>query len=190
MQRRIVKYIERSVLFGVLVCLLSMGCNRGAEVDSGRRRIAVIPKATAHEFWQSVHAGAETAGRELGVDILWKGTQTETQRDRQVNIVQDFVTAGVDGIVLAPQDANAMVPAVNRIATAGIPLVIMDSGIHSDKYISYVATDNYQGGVEGARELARLIHQEGKVILIGNDPGGESTNAREKGFKETIRITT
>ena len=173
----------------LLILSLSFHSSCGTKTEEGAQeklRIAVIPKGTSNVFWQTVHAGALTASRELGVRALWSGPTVETDKERQVAIIDDFIAQRVDGIVLAPQDANAIVPAVDRIALAKIPLVIMDSGINSEKFVSYVATDNYGGGVKGAKELARRIGQKGKVVMVGNDPGGESTNAREKGFEETI----
>src|SRR5215475_14642084 len=71
--------------------------------------IAVIPKGTSHAFWQSVHAGAQKAATELGVDIVWRGPLREDDRDSQVSEVENFVSRGVSGIVLAPLDEAALV---------------------------------------------------------------------------------
>src|SRR5579871_3075532 len=88
-------------------------------------QIAVIPKASTHEFWKSVHAGAENAARELGtVEILWKAPAHDDDRAEQINLVQDFVTRGVDGICLAPIDSQALVSAAKDVKQAGIPTVI------------------------------------------------------------------
>src|ERR1017187_8164668 len=62
--------------------------------------IAVIPKGTTHEYWKAVHAGAEEAAKELGVDIIWKGPLREDDREEQIKVVEDMVTRGVNGIVL------------------------------------------------------------------------------------------
>lgn len=157
------------------------------QADAEKKRIiAVIPKGTAHVFWQSVHAGALTAGKELGVEIAWNGPQTETMKDQQIAITQDFLVRKVDGMVLAPQDQNALVKVVEQIADARIPCVIFDSGINSDKYVSFVATDNYKGGVKAAQELGRLLNGKGTCIITRCDPGADSTNQREKGFEETL----
>src|SRR4051794_26908424 len=81
-----------------------------SSANSGKAyRIAVIPKGTTHVFWKSVHAGALKAARELQqagipVEIQWKGALLENDREGQINVVQDFVAQGVDGIVLAPLD--------------------------------------------------------------------------------------
>lgn len=171
--------------------ILQGGCGSNGgespqENQSGTPTIAVVPKGTAHVFWQSVHAGAKTAAVELDVNIEWNGPQTETMKEKQISIVEDFLIKGVDGVVLAPQDENALVPVVERVAQQGIPCVIFDSAVNVDDYLSFVATDNYKGGVEAARKLAELLNGEGTVIVIKVDPGSASTNQREQGFEDTL----
>ncbi len=150
-------------------------------------RVMVIPKGTSHEHWKSVHAGALKAAEELGnVEILWQGPQKEDDRVEQIKLVQNAVASKVDGIVLAPLDANALVAPVERAAEAGIPVVIIDSGLDSSKIVSYVATDNYHGGVLAGERLAELLKGEGRIILMRYAVGSESTEQREKGFTDTI----
>src|SRR3954453_12646181 len=105
-----------AVLLVVFVgCLFAAsGCNRKG--GGGKRTIAVIPKGVSHFFWQSVHAGAEAAGKEAGVEIMWKGPAQETDYAGQTNIVEDAINRRVDGIVLAPTHKDALVPVVERAA--------------------------------------------------------------------------
>lgn len=168
-----------------VVVLGLAGC--GSDQSDDRLDIAVIPKGIAHEFWLSVHAGALTAGKELDVNVIWQGPQAETMRDRQIQIIQDFIVKQVDGIVLAPLDQEALVPQVQAIALNNIPLVIFDSGVNSEDYISFVATDNYQGGVKAAHEMGRLLDGNGTCIIVRTDPASQSTNQREAGFEETLQ---
>lgn len=130
-----------------------------AEPEKPKYTIAVIPKGTTHEFWKSVHAGAEKAAKELGhVQIQWKGPILENDLEGQINVVQDFVTRKVSGIVLAPLSSQGLVDAVKQAKAAGIPTVIFDSALDDESQIvSYVATDNYQGGVLAARRLAEVL---------------------------------
>src|ERR1700689_3775703 len=113
-------------LLGVsLLLVLAAGCQEGppsgsvsqpgvapAAKDAGgskKLRIAVIPKGTTHEFWKSVHAGAANAAKELGdVEILWKGSLLESDRETQIQVMQGFITSRVDGICLAPNDSQAL----------------------------------------------------------------------------------
>ncbi len=153
-------------------------------------RIAVIPKGTTHVFWKSVHAGAEQAAKELGqVEILWKGPLLENDRDGQMNVVQDFVTSKVDGICLAPLDKQALIGPVKESVEVGIPVVIFDSALQDESNIaSYVATDNRKGGELAAERMAECLGGKGNVILLRYNSGSESTEQREEGFLDALKI--
>lgn len=153
---------------------------------------AVIPKGTTHEFWKCIHAGAIKAQRELQaqgtkVEIIWKGPLREDDRDQQIQVVENFMTRRVSGIVLAPLDSQALVKPVASAVQSGIPVVIMDSDLKSDKQVSFVATDNYKGGALGAERLATLLGGKGNVILLRYAVGSASTEARENGFLDTLK---
>ena len=122
-------------------------------------RIAVIPKGTTHEFWKSVHAGAARAAKEAGnVELLWKGPLHENDTEGQINVVQEFITKKVHGLVLAPLDSQALIAPVKDAKQQGIPTVIFDSGLGDESIIvSHVATDNYHGGALAARRLAEAL---------------------------------
>ncbi len=154
--------------------------------------IAVIPKGTTHEFWQAIHAGAVMAQRELAehgtkVDLIWKGPLREDDREQQIQVVENFMTRRVSGIVLAPLDSQALVAPVANAARAHIPVVIFDSALKSDKYVSFVATDNYKGGQLAAERMGQLLGGNGNVILLRYAVGSASTEAREAGFLDTLK---
>ncbi|PYV31837.1 MAG: sugar ABC transporter substrate-binding protein, partial [Acidobacteria bacterium] len=145
------------------------------------------PKAQAHIFWQTVHAGAIAAGRELGVEIRWNGPASEIDFTRQINIVDDFINQRVDGIALAPSHGESLVSIVERAAQERIPVTIFDSGIQTEKYVTYVSTDNYKGGVLAARRMGEILREGGKIAMIGTIPGSVSTTERENGFRNTVQ---
>jgi len=148
--------------------------------------IAVIPKGTTHEFWKSIHAGALKASRELGVEVIWKGPLKEDDREAQISVMEDFISRRVSGIIVAPLDDRALVTPVEEAVRAGIPVVIIDSDLRTDTYVSFAATDNYLGGRLGARHLATLLGGKGKVIMLRCHEGAASTTAREQGFLDEI----
>lgn len=164
------------------------GADGGTNTGGNKYRIAVIPKGTTHDFWLSVHHGAETAAAELGnVEILWDGPPSERQKDVQINLIESFVLKNVDGICLAPIDRDALVPVVRRCNQKNIPVVIFDSGLSDpDSYVSYVATDNYKGGMMAGERIVELLEGKGDVILLPYQEGSESTEQREKGFLDVI----
>jgi ribose transport system substrate-binding protein len=183
------------LMLAAAVCLGLAGC--GAARPAAKYRIAVIPKGTTHDFWKSIHAGAEQAARERGdIRILWEGAAKEDQRHEQQQIVERFTSDGVSAVVLAPCDRHTMVLPVEEALQKSIPVVIIDSGLEpspailqSPKYLGYVATNNREGGATAARRLIELLKDKPKanVMLIRYQKGSESTEEREAGFRETIR---
>ncbi len=150
--------------------------------------IAVIPKGTASMWWEVVRQGAERASRELGYDMIWTGPEQETDREKQIQAVEDSIAKRVVGIVLGPNDAQALVRPVEKIKSLGIPCVIIDSGIDADPeaYASFAATDNVAGGADGARRLAAAINGRGNVIITKFVQNSASTDARAEGFKQAL----
>src|SRR5579883_345207 len=154
--------------------------------------IAVIPKGTTHEFWKSVNAGAVKAQRELTsqgtkVDVIWKGPLREDDRDQQIQVVENFMTRRVSAIVLAPLDYQALVRPVHNSVRAKVPVVVMDSDLKSDEYVSFVATDNYKGGQLAGDEMGKLLGGKGNVVLLRYAVGSASTEAREAGFLDVLK---
>ncbi len=149
--------------------------------------IAVIPKGTTHVFWKAVHAGADKAGQETGAIISWQGPQKENDAAKQVEIVENAITNKVDGIVLAPLDKAALVPAINKAKAANIPLTIFDSAADTENYVSFVATDNVKGGEMAAERMGKLMNGKGTVAIIPVQPNSASTMDREDGFEKAIK---
>ena len=161
---------------------LSSGCR-----SEHKRTIAVIPKGSSHLFWQSVHGGAVKAARENNVDIVWNGPATETDFGAQLQIVDAMINRHVDAIALAPIDRKAMISVIERAADANIPLIVFDSGVDTERFVSRIATDNYKAGGLGAERLAKILKGKGQVIIVAVQPGAASTEAREKGFEDAMR---
>lgn len=168
---------------------LALALLAGCKQKSNTTTIAVIPKGTTHAFWRSVDAGAEQAAKEMGVEIIWKGPLREDDRSGQVQVVQQFVSQHVSGIVLAPLDNKALLDPVQLAGSQNIPVVIMDSALDGEvgkDFVSFVATDNYKGGQLAGQQLATLMNDKGNVVLFGYAEGSASTLDREKGFSDEI----
>jgi ribose transport system substrate-binding protein len=180
--------MKRSWLLVAIAALVGAACSGGGTSGTpDRLSIAVIPKGTSHAFWQSIHAGARKAGVELNVDIAWRGPLREDDRDAQVAEIENAAGRGVSGIVLAPLDDAAMVAPVSAAMRQKIPVVIIDSGLKGEDYVSFVATDNEVGGRLGGEKLAALLGGKGRVILLRYAEGSDSTTKREEGFLTAMR---
>lgn len=167
----------------MLLCVLLLTACRRQE----RRVVGVVPKGANHAFWQTVHAGAIKASLEYGFEVEWNAPTLEIDASRQIAILDSMVNRKLAGIAVAPVDRKALVAVVDRASAAGIPVAIFDSGIDTNNRLTYVATDNREGGRLAARKLGELIFGRGKVAMIGFMPGSASTMEREEGFEEEMK---
>jgi ribose transport system substrate-binding protein len=154
---------------------------------SSQITVAMIPKGTTHQFWRSIHAGGERAAKELGIELIWRGPLREDDRESQVSEVEGFISRGVSGIALAPLDEAALVGPVTDATTQKIPVVIFDSGLKGDNYVSFVATDNNKGGELGGQRLIEAMGGKGNVVLLRYAEGHDSTTRREEGFLTAMK---
>jgi ribose transport system substrate-binding protein len=167
-----------ALLFAILLC----ACSR-----EHRQVVGVVPKGANHIFWQTVRAGAMKAAGEFGFEVEWNAPTLEVDSHRQIEIVDSMINRRLAGIVLAPVDRRALAGPVERAARERIPVSIFDSGIETDRIVSYVATDNREAGRMAARRMAEILGGKGKVAVIGFMPGSASTMEREHGFQDEIR---
>src|SRR5438105_14014945 len=154
--------------FAALACLLG-GCGKANDF---KYRVAVIPKGLTHEFWQSIHRGALRAAADLkaqkgiAVDIDWDGPLKENEAQAQINIIDRKIAARVNGIVLAPQHSETMVPSVHKAVDAHIPVLVIDSGLSLEGQqlmVKYIATDNYNSGRLAAEYHVKVLREQGKA---------------------------
>ena len=199
-RRSLPSSLARVSFAAALACILAVfgGCKKEGDATGGDKSgttgnaltIAVIPKGSTHEHWQRVKRGAEAAGKELGVNIIFKSPLKEDDTDQQVSLVQQFVSDNVSGIVLAPLHDEALLRPVQAAAKAKIPVVIMDSGIKGklgEDYIAYVGTDNRHGGFVAGEALAKLLGGKGKVVMMRYMENTASTEEREAGFMDAMK---
>lgn len=173
---------QRLLFLLMLTVVFLLSCAQEDVVE-----IALIPKGTDILFWKGVHAGGEKAAQELGIKVIWQGPQKESDREQQINIVQNFISRGVDAIVLAPLDETALVRPVQAALNREIPVVIIDSGLKGEGFSSFIATDNYASGQLAAEMLTQMLGGSGEVILVRFSEGSNSTGNREEGFLDWMR---
>lgn len=179
----------------LIIVSLFMTCGQKTETDEQKAmnqqkdlpQILVSPKGLVHSFWVTVKTGADSAGKELGAEVIWKGPTLETDISGQIAIIEDYINKGVDAIVLAACDATALVNTVKKATEKNIPVITIDSGLDSDIPLSFIATDNVAAAMKAADALAALIDKKGKVACIPFIPGAATSNMRESGFLTGIK---
>lgn len=191
---------RKAYLALVVAAFFLGGCSQPS--TNVKYRLAVIPKGLTHEFWQSIHRGAERAAANLSTEgvstaIDWDGPQKESDGREQINLVNLKVGTGISGLVLAPQDSKRMFECVADVVEKGIPVVVIDSGLDPERLkqrpeliVKHIATNNYQGGRLAAQRLLDVLAKDGKttpnLLLLRYAVGSESTEQREQGFLDYL----
>jgi len=138
------------------------------------------------EFWQTVKMGAETAARELDIDIVFTGPMEESDIAGQIEILEDIIPKRPMAIVLAPSDYKKLVPISEKIIKSNITLVTIDSAIDTPLCKSLISTNNLEAARQAAEEMARLIGYAGKVAIMSYVKGVSTAIERERGFREAL----
>jgi len=157
--------------------------------------IAVIVKTVNSTFWQNVQKGADAAMKAGGGSntMTFQGPAAESAIADQVNMVENAVNRKVSGIVLAPSDPDALVPAVKKAWEARIPVVIVDSLLAKGSeqyYQSFLATDNKKAGELAAKALIDKVGKEGKIAVMSYVAGAGSEIGRVGGFTDYIKANS
>src|ERR1700693_3637844 len=153
--------------------------------------IAVIVKATTSEYLQWVFKGAEAAGKQLGIKVDELGTPKDDAAG-QISALESAAAAKPTAIVIAPTIFEALGDPIAAVTKAGIPVIVIDSGAKTDKFASFLTTNNEAGGKAAAEALATCIKERtgrvaGKVVYLTAMAGHESLDSRDKGFVEGMK---
>ncbi len=143
--------------------------------------IAVVVKSAAIPVWESHIIAAKKAGEKLGVKILDYSPSQADNVEEQKRILEDLITTGVDAVVLAPANTDAVKGPVQDLIDAGIPVIYDNTMGPSDvDYLTYVGIDNNQAGVMIADKMGELLGGKGKVVVMEGVPGQATSDVRTK----------
>lgn len=176
----------------LIVTAVLSGCGEGQndmknnQQQEGKPYIAVIAKGFQHKFWQTVKKGAEQAAEDLGVTISFEGPDTEAQVDKQVEMLDAALSKNPAAVCLAALDSKAVLSALEKAHSRGIPVVGFDSGVDSDLITATAATDNAAAAALAADKLAEAIDGRGEIGMVVHDQVSTTGRARRDGFKERI----
>lgn len=169
----------------LLLSSLFLGLATGA---FAQKKFVLITMDSMDEHWLSVKKGAETKAKELGdVNIIFRAPAGKVDPNEQTRMVEDAINQKVDAILLAPSDKSALGPVVERAIDEKIPVVIIDSPVDAEGYVTFLSTDNYAAGALAADTLAKLVNEKGKVGIINAQPGAGTAIARSSGFEDRLK---
>ena len=157
-------------------------------IGQAKPTIPIIVKDKTSPYWRTVLAGARQAGRDLGVNVIELGTDSETDINGQIDILAQAVAPIPAAIVIAPAQFAALGKPVDKAAKQ-VKIIGIDSDADSSAFTSFVKTDNVQAGRLAADILADAIKRtyadaEGDVAIITSFFGVASLDQRARGFKE------
>ena len=147
----------------------------------------IIAKGFSHQFWQAVKAGAESAAKANNVTITFEGPNTEAEIDKQTDILNAAIAKKPQGLGFAALDSKAQVPALQKAADAGIPIVAFDSGVDSDLPLTTCTTDNVNAAGAAADKMAEAIGGEGDIAAEIHDQTSATGIGRRDGFVNRIK---
>lgn len=158
--------------------------------QEGPIRLAVVPKAVGFDFWEQVRIGAQCAAQEAEggeVEIQWDGVTAETNVSGQVDLLTNFITQGVDGLVYAATDAKVLADVSQNALDQGLTVVNIDSGTDPQpEQVPVVATDNVAAAEQATEYLIEELGGEGEVAFIPFQPGTATNDTRTEGFKNVL----
>lgn len=157
----------------------------GDSAAGAKPYIPVISKGFQHQFWQAVKQGSEQAAKDLNVDITFEGPGSESEVDKQIEMLQTALDKKPAAICFAALDSKAAVPLLEKAKAANIPVVGFDSGVDSDIPVATAATDNIAAAAYAADKMAELVG-EGEVAIIAHDQTSRTGIDRVKGFTDQI----
>jgi len=171
------------LLIGIVLCGPSLGCR-----FSNSRTIAVIPRTTGNELWESVHKGAEVAGRQTEFHIYWNAPTREDDIERQIALVERVINEHPAGLVLAPDHYLALVGPVRRAMSLQIPTVVISSPlpIPPGQGLSYILNDDEEMGRLAAMRVGTLLKGKGSVGIVGLGTTLMSTMVRARAFESAL----
>lgn len=155
--------------------------------------VGLVMKSLANEFFQNMMVGAEEHEKARGdYKLVAVGMQNETDFESQINAVENFITQGVDAIVIAPADSRAMVRPIKKAIAAGIIVVNFDVALDAAAKeqqgleLAFVGPDNRGGAKLAGDALAQALGDGGKVVIIEGNPGADNANERRLGFEASV----
>lgn len=158
-----------------------------SSTGSAKAYIPVISKGFQHQFWQAVKQGAEKAAKEFDVQITFEGPETESQVDKQIEMLQAALDKKPTAIAFAALDSKASVSLLQKAKSANIPIIGFDSGVDSDIPVTTAATDNKKAAALAADKMAEKIGDAGEVALVVHDQTSRTGVDRRDGFVEQMK---
>jgi len=184
-----------SILFLLILLYCMPGCQRekGDDVASRQIRIALVLKTLNSPFFIDLKDGAVSAAERLNVELIVQAPEREIDVEKQMQIIENLIQSQVSAICVSPSGSKELIPAIAKANQADIPVLIVDTRIDEEtarnegvKTVTFIGSDNYQGGKIAGEYVAGLSDSPLKVVILEGIAGHETGDNRVRGFKAGI----
>ncbi len=165
----------------------SSGAEESSQGEGSGYRIGIFTKDSTTAFWRYVVEGAQDRAAELGVEVVEYAPASYTDSAGQLSMVEDSISAGIDAICIAACDSTAIVPALEKASSAGIPVIVFNTSVPDfEDNITFVGVDNYDASYRVTEELIKAHDGKGKLVLIEGDPAGYQNIERTRAVTDLL----
>ncbi len=176
------------MVLGIAGLLLAGGAGPRAEAQK-KLTLVVFTKNVTNPFWKAVRVGADKAGKALGVEIVHAAPTKPDNIEEQTRLVEDWIVKKPDAFVFVPVDYNALVPSIEKVNRAGIPVINFNNRMAGGQWVTYLGSDDEKIGYEISKFLFNAMGNKGKVIHIDGVPAAITAQNRKKGFERALKET-
>jgi ribose transport system substrate-binding protein len=179
---------------GIVIIIASVGVVMliSKNLEPSQRLIYFVPKTVDNriEFWQVMNQGITSASKEFNAEVRVVGTDTESDIEGQIRLLDKAIAAKPNAIVLAATDYNRLIPVSKKILDSGIKLITVDSGLNGGVSSSFIATDNYAAGQKAVESIKKWIVSDASVAIISFVRGSATALERERGVRDSLKVYT
>src|SRR5436309_575835 len=170
------------VCLSMMIVMMMSSCTRPAEGD----RVAVFTKNQTNPFFRTVRLGADNAAKQMNASITHYIPTQPDSIPEQMSQIEDVITKRPSAVVFVPVDSKAMVPGLQKMNAAGIPVVnIVDHSLGGE-VLSWVGADEYGLALLAGRYLLQKMNGQGSVIIIEGVGGSLGSAERVRGFRKAL----
>ena len=180
--------MKKTMQFMILIVLASLitfvGSCRQRPGGEDKIVIGLAVPSLSHPFFIYLTKNVMDEAQKLGVEVI--ASDAGDVAARQMSIIEDFIVKGVDGVLMSPIGADALVPAVESLNEAKVPVATVDRKVNGGNVLVHAGADNVEGGRVAARYLIAKLGGKGNVIELEGTPGASPAIDRKKGFEEEL----
>jgi ribose transport system substrate-binding protein len=149
-------------------------------------RFAIVPKAMNNPYFDFSRDGCMAEAKKLGIECVYRGPIEHEPAD-QVQIIQDLITQGVQGLAISAADADSVVGVIKQAREAGIAVITFDADSPNSARQAFVGTDNKEMGRELGRQLLKIQSKPGLYVTQSGGPAAANLNDRLAGLNEVLQ---